>query len=368
MKRSVMVILALFVLCAPAAGQRLEIPEAGPGRLRAERVRYDARTQTFYAEGNVTLSIGDVTIEAPRLTVDQRRRTVQATGGVVVSQSGSVLRGRELLYEITPRLAQISGDVRLEHEGTSVAAGQMTLDVGGQIVRSGGGVRLAREGTTVTGDVMVARLGDRQVDVSGHAVLVRPTGPAPAAQDRAAQTLAAQDTKVTADRLRFRWDVNEAEAEGAVVLTQPDKTAKAAAVVYSEARGLIELTGNVEVEQRSGDWLVESGAAQKPRDADTAKALHSPVRLWADRLIIRVETHDMEATGRVKVEQEGRLATGDRATYAQREQTIVVSGNVRMREADGSWLRADRVIIAIADETFEATGNVETEFTVTTGK
>jgi lipopolysaccharide assembly outer membrane protein LptD (OstA) len=215
---------------------------------------------------------------------------------------------------------------------------------------------------------MVARLRARQVDVSGHAVLVRPAGPARAPQDRAARTLAAQDTKLTADRLRFHWDVNEAEAEGAVVLTQSERTAKAGKVVYSEARGVIELTGDVEVEQRSGEWLVDSGVAEKPRDADAVKALRSPVRLWADRLVVRLETRDMEATGRVKVEQEGRLATGDRATYAQRDQTIVVSGNVRMREADGSWLRADRVVIAIADETFEATGNVETEFTVTTGK
>jgi lipopolysaccharide assembly outer membrane protein LptD (OstA) len=368
MRRWAVGILVLLVISAPAAGQRLEIPEAGPGRLRAQHVRYDARMQTFYAEGNVTLSIGDLTVEAPRLIVDQRRRTVQATGGVVVTQPGSVLRGRELLYEITPRLARVSGDVRLEHEGTSVAAGQMTLDVGGQIVRSGGGVRLARAGTTVTGDEMVARLRARQVDVSGHAVLVRPAGPARAPQDRAARTLAAQDTKLTADRLRFHWDVNEAEAEGAVVLTQPERTAKAGKVVYSEARGVIELTGDVEVEQRSGEWLVDSGVAEKPRDADAVKALRSPVRLWADRLVVRLETRDMEATGRVKVEQEGRLATGDRATYAQRDQTIVVSGNVRMREADGSWLRADRVVIAIADETFESTGNVETEFTVTTGK
>jgi lipopolysaccharide transport protein LptA len=364
----VVIILAILVVCAPAAGQRLEVPEAGPGRLRAEHVRYDARTQTFYAEGNVTLTIGDIAVEAPRLIVDQRRRTVQATGGVVVRRPGSVLRGGELLYEITPRLAHVSGDVRLEQDGTSVAGDRMTLDIGVQIVRSRGGVRLAREGITVTGDEIVARLKERQVAIDGHAVLVRPAGPVPAPQERTAQTLAAQDTKITADRLRFHWDVNEAEAEGAVVLSQPDKTAKAAKVVYSEGRGVIELTGAVEVEQRSGEWLVEGGVAEQPRDADAAKALRAPVHLWADRLVVRLETRDMEATGHVRVEQERRLATGDRAAYAQRDQTIVVSGNVRMREADGSWLRADRVIIAIADETFEASGNVETEFTVTTGK
>ena len=168
--------------------------------------------------------------------------------------------------------------------------------------------------------------------------------------------------------MRFRWDANEADAEGAVVVTQPDKTARAARVVYSESRGVLELAGSVEVEQRSGEWLVESGVARKPADPDAAKALAAPVHLSADRLVVRLGTRDMEAGGSVKVEQEGRLATGDRAVYTERTQTIVVSGNVRMREADGSWLRADRVVIAIAEETFEATGNVETEFTVTPGK
>ena len=114
--------------------------------------------------------------------------------------------------------------------------------------------------------------------------------------------------------------------------------------------------------------LVEGGVVKKPCDAEGAKVLAAPVRLWSDRLVVRLETRDMQADGRVKVEQEGRLATGDRATYTERDQTIIVSGNVRMREADGSWLRADKVIIAIADETFEATGNVETEFTLTRGK
>ena len=368
MRVPALVILAILFISAPAMGQRLEVPDTGPGRLKAERVRYDARTQTFYAEGNVMLSIGDLVVEAPQLRVDQRRRTVQATGGVVIRQPGTVLRGRELLYEISPRLAHVSGDVRFEQDGTTMAAGRMTLNIGAQVVQSRDGVRLAREGTTVTGDEMVAYLSTRRVEVAGRAVLVRPAAVPSTTQDRAARTLAAQDTRITAERLRFGWDANEAEAEGTVVLTQPDKTARAGKIVYSEARGVIELVGSVEIEQRSGKWLVEGGVVKKPRDAEGAKALAAPVRLWSDRLVVRLETRDMQADGRVKVEQDGRLATGDRATYTERDQTIIVSGNVRMREADGSWLRADKVIIAIADETFEAIGNVETEFTLTRGK
>jgi lipopolysaccharide assembly outer membrane protein LptD (OstA) len=215
---------------------------------------------------------------------------------------------------------------------------------------------------------MTAELRARRVEVRGGATLVRPGAPTPSAHDRTAQTLAAQDTRITAARLAFRWDANEAEADGSVVVTQPDKTARAARVVYSEPRGVLELSGSVEVEQRSGEWLVDSGVARPPAGAEGRKALKAPVHLWADRLVVRLRTRDMDADGHVKVEQEGRLAAGDRAVYTERDQTIIVSGNVRMREADGSWLRADRVVIAISEETFEATGNVETEFTVTPGK
>ncbi len=92
------------------------------------------------------------------------------------------------------------------------------------------------------------------------------------------------------------------------------------------------------------------------------------MHLRADRLVVRLRTRDMEAEGAVQVEQEGRLAAGDRAVYTERDRRIVVTGHVRMREADGSWLRADRVVIALDEEIFEATGNVETEFTVTPGR
>jgi lipopolysaccharide assembly outer membrane protein LptD (OstA) len=362
------VILAALVISAPAAAQRLDVPEAGPGRLRAARVRYDARTRTFYAEGHVVLSLGDLVVEAPRLRVDQGRRTVHADGGVVIRRPGSVLRGRELLYEIGPRLAHVSGEVRLDEAGTVVAAGRMTLNIAAQTVQSRDGVRLRREGTTVSGDEMAADLKSHRAEVTGRAVLTRPGGAPAATQDRTARTLASQDTKITAERLRFRWDANEAEAEGGVILTQPDKTARAERVTYSESRGVIELTGKVEIEQRSGEWLVDGGVVTKPRGGEGAKVLTAPVHLWADRLVIRTETKDMQADGRVKVEQDGRVATGDRAVYTERNRTIVVSGNVRLREADGSWLRADKVVIAIDDETFEASGNVETEFTVTRGK
>jgi lipopolysaccharide export system protein LptA len=81
-----------------------------------------------------------------------------------------------------------------------------------------------------------------------------------------------------------------------------------------------------------------------------------------------VSSRDLTADGSIRVEQEGRLATGAQAVYTGADRLLVVTGNVRVREADGSWLRADKVLISLADETFEAVGNVETEFSLKRGK
>lgn len=315
-------LLVLLLLPGTAAGQ-LQIPDVEQGRLRADRVRYDAKEQTFHAEGNVRLTLGTMEVRAPRLRVNQARQIVYATGGVTVTQPDTLLRAAEITYEIQAQTAHASGGVRLQHEGT-----------------------------TVTGDTLVARMKTKEAEVAGHASLVR----APAATGKTDDA-----TAITADRMRFRWEANEVEAHGTVTVTQPDRTARAQNLLYSEERDVLELTGDVVVDQRSGEAL----AAEEP---DAAKVLASRTVLACDRAVVRLSSRDLTADGSIRVEQEGRLATGDHAVYTSRDRLLVVTGGVRMQETDGSWLRADKVVISLADETFEAVGNVETEFSVKRGK
>ncbi|HET6946924.1 MAG TPA: LptA/OstA family protein, partial [bacterium] len=342
--RSLVLGIVVALLLPGMAAAQIEIPEVGQGRLRAERVRYDARAKVFYAEGNVRLTLGDTEVQAPRLRVDQGKQIVFAAGGVVVRQPDTLLRSEELTYEIRSRTAHASGTVVLTQAGTTVSAAEVTFDVAGQVARARGSVRLDREGSTLTGDEMVAHMKTKVAEVMGHASLVRAPRALPGSQDGAAQALADQETTITADRMRFRWDANEAEAEGTVTVTQPDKTARARKLVYSEVRNVLELTGDVVVDQRSGEWLATE-------DPEAARALASRTVMACDRVVIQLRSRDMQADGAIRVEQEGRLATGDHALYTSRERMLVVTGNVHIREADGSWLRADKVVISLADET-----------------
>lgn len=368
MKR-VCALLLVLLLPVVASGQGLQIPGDGQGRLRADHVRYDAKNKVFSAEGNVRLVLGDVEVRARRLRLELNTQLAYAAGDVAVVQRATALRADEVRYEIRSKVAYASGGVVLVQEESTVRAERMTLKHDGrtQDVFAEGKVTLEQPGTVLTADFLSANLITKRAEAKGAVRLVRAPQNA-SSQDRLAAALGQEPTEITAPKMILRWDVNKVLAEGGVVITQPGKTARAHRMIYSEMKGRIELDGSVVVEQSSGQWLVKGGVLEAPADEQTRKALETSTVLRCDRLVILLKERDMQATGHVVVEQRGRSATGERALYTDKDRRIVVTGNVHMRDEDGSQLRAEKVVISLVDETFEAMGNVETEFPVRRGK
>lgn len=271
-----------------------------------------------------------------------------------------------MTFRLSAQVSRGSGGVTVTRGDLTLSAETLTHDALTSDVVAQENVKLVERGTTVTGQTLVANLQTRQGEMKGDVRLVR-SAAASGSRDRVVETLAKEETSVTAPRMRFRWDLNEAEADGGVTVTQRDKSARGQRGRYSEATGRIELEGEVVVEQSSGDWLIKSGAVD-PQDDQTRQALAAKTTLKSERLLIDTRERTMEARGKVTVTQKGRTATGDLATYAERDRRIVLTGNVRMRDEEGSLIRADKVIISLAEETFEAAGAVETEFRIRKGK
>ncbi|MDR7419833.1 MAG: hypothetical protein QN178_13100, partial [Armatimonadota bacterium] len=212
-----------------------------------------------------------------------------------------------------------------------------------------------------------ANLSARRADVRDDATLVRAGDPAGGSPDRAAGVAAGDATTVTAGRIVFRWDANEGEAEDHVVVKQRDRTVWADRMTYSEPGNRVVMTGRVVIEQLSGESLVRGGLAPSPRGGREQDALTSATRVTCTRLTMTLRERDVELDGPLVVTQKARSASGDRGTYTHATRRMVVLGNVRMREADGQRLRADRVVISLVEETFEAEGNVVTEFVIRSG-
>jgi len=334
------------------------------GRLRADRIRYETKEQVIIATGNVSLVMGDLQLRADTLRLEQGPQIATADGRVTILQKEMRLTAASVRYEIRTEVADASGGVVVVHKDATIKAPQMRFDLregvttatgGVEVVQGGGtltaasvqylartgdvsadgGVKMVREGSTLAGRRLLANLTTKRADVRDDVTLVR--------------ALAREETTVTAARIVFRWDTNEAEAEGHVVVRQQDRTGWADRMLYSEASNRLILTGNVIVEQLSEQ--------QAPR---------STTRVTCNRLTMTLKERDLEAEGSVKVTQKDRWATGDGATYTEATRLLIVTGGVRMQESDGRRLQADRVVISLVDETFEAEGNVQTDFIIRT--
>jgi lipopolysaccharide assembly outer membrane protein LptD (OstA) len=398
MRRSLFVLILLGVIAPAAAQEPIAPPESGPARLRAARIRYDARNGVFEARGGVQLVLQDTTVtsdilvyhertriawaegrarivqrqttlQAPQVRYEVTPQVVHASGGVVLTQPDLVLRAERLTYRSREQVAEATGQVVVEQRGERVRAERLKYQVRERIAIATGGVELTTQEATLTGEALWADLASKRARVRGPARLVRRGGPPPRGreQDRVLVALAKEDTTITASReLRFAWaQGNEAEAEGDVRIEQVDKSARADRAAYSEPQDRIELVGNARVDQRSGSWLVRERLVVPPRSEEERKVLQTPAQITASRIVITLGARDAVATGGVRVTQGGREATGERAEYEDATGRIVLSGKrVRLRREDGAWLEAERVVVSLKEDTFEAFGAVDTTFTV----
>ena len=314
MKGLAMILLVLLLPPTAAKGQALQMPSADQGRLRADHIRYDAKAKAYLAEGDVRLTLGDAEVRAQRLRLEHESQIAYVFGEVTVQQGGTVLSARNVTYDLTRKLARALGDPVLRQGGTTVRADRMDFDLERRRTLFHGAVRIVHKNVTVS-----------------------------------------------APEMRYDASVDEAIAPD-VVVSQPGRTVRAHRLRYLPQAGRLELDGSVVVEQESGARLVEEGVIQSPDDTEAQGLLSSAALLTCDRLIILTGERTARAEGNLLVKHQGRSASAAAALYADRERRLTMTGSVVLLDKDGRRLRADMVVISLADETVEATGNVVTEF------
>jgi lipopolysaccharide export system protein LptA len=376
------------------AAARADGPEVG--RLRAAHIRYDVRARVVYASGHVVLAIGAWEIRTDRLRYEEETRVAYADGAVRATGGGRILTAAALRYDGRRGMVETTGGARLVQgdlvvrasilrfwvqEGVTEAAGdveavQGALRLGARALRhdsrtgevtADGPVTLQRPGVRATGRRLAASLAGKHAAIVGEATLVR-SGAAGAID---------QETTIAARRLVIRWDVDAVEAHDGVVVRQRDRKAWADRVDYAEPRDSLVLTGRVVVEQGvaaqpAPGGLLAPGHAAGATEADGRPApgvLPAPgvTRLYCTELVVTGRGARLDATGPVTVLQHDRRATGARATYSEPDRVLVLTGDVHVQETGGRRLRADRVVVSLADDTLEAEGDVQTEFVIRPG-
>ena len=273
-----------------------------------------------------------------------------------------------------PPAKPVKGAVRIQSERLQFdRKSQMALIWGQVKVVQDDAVIRTEPRTTLKGEAMVMYHREKRMVAQGKVHLVRSGEPSakPSSKNRRDKLKVAirhEDTSIQADRMTYWSARKDAEFDGSVVFFQREKRGEAKHAFMDHARNRTVMDGDVVLTQIKGDWLVREDLVDTTKpDAERDKALQEAIVARGQKLEVDQVTNDAVLTGPlVTVDQKDRHATGKRAVFSDRDQTLVLTENVRIRRDSGDWMEADRAVFHTDTDRFEAFGNkgnqVLTEF------
>ena len=182
--------------------------------------------------------------------------------------------------------------------------------------------------------------------------------------------------KLSATTLKYNKDADKLVAKGNVRIIQEDVTIKAEEADFNMKDKTGIISGKVVLEKKdisiSGDKM----------DADFNKKIYSfegdvvliqkrkdkngkeeEVKWLCKGLTINGDKKDLQAEGGVHIEKGDLKIDTDKAQYFDKEQKIVLTGNVYIDQNNGEkWIKGDNGVVYLEKGDFEVTGNVESGF------
>jgi lipopolysaccharide assembly outer membrane protein LptD (OstA) len=189
-------------------------------------------------------------------------------------------------------------------------------------------------------------------------------------------SFADQQTTLTANRMEIDFDARTAVFKGDVrMVTQkkPEATAEpgeAAPPGKAAAPGAEAKQAEAKPEA-VGDKAPQS-KDQAATDAKDKREQEKPFReYWQDRTEIRCpeleysyREHRAVARGGITARQKDRTGRADEAVYTDRDEMLVLSGNVEMKSERGETFRAKQITISVKEDWLEAEGAFGSRFLV----
>lgn len=293
--------------------------------------------------------------------------------------AGSVrILAQTLTYDRKASLAVLQGAVKIFQEDTTIETEQVRHDSKAKVSYIEVPFKLVQikppdPKTTLEGKKMTFFHNEKRVFVDGDVKLLRAgvPGAQPAdstKKEKLKTALKREDTFIQSNQMTYWTDKKDADFMGQVLAYQKEKRAEGDHAFMDNTTKKITMDGHVILTQIKGDWLVREGIVddRKP-DPERDKAIKEKTVATGDRLEIDQVTNDSILTGNlVKIDQKDRHATGKRAVFSDKDQTMTLTEDVKIQRESGDWITADRAVFHVDNDKFEAFGGkgqqVETEF------
>jgi len=238
-------------------------------------------------------------------------------------------------------------------------------------------VTLHKKDSTIFSDTIIVDHDQRIAEISGNITLKRKDGVLQTSTlkylSRKEKLIAENpiELKVKEGSLKTNLKCNKASfftdikkdmiLQGNIEVAQVKKLMVGDTGVYSEKKKRLELEGAVKVVFEKADVILKEKSAQKLKNPDAQKILKEKTILTSDKFVFSTKTGDASASGSVFVYQKGREAKGNQAKYDEEKETLTLTGNAYTKKGV-EWVKCNKIVVKVQDESFEAFGQVEAEF------
>lgn len=303
---------------------------------------------------DLTARIINVNVPQERLFADRgvRATMVRYTDG---NTSNVQIWAEQLQYFSADKRSHLQRMVQVVDGENKIEAMAAGIDHAENKVTFNKDWTLRRPGTKIIGKTLVADINKQACRVEGAVQVWH------SADKKVTDNFRNKDTQVLCDVLELKTIANKAEMSlsGNVQLLQQDKQAFAARARAYELTDTFVFEDNARIVFERTDWLLNEKTVKKIKQPEARQMVYEKLTMQGDVLQISSRTKDVIASGNVSVQVKNKQALATSAYYDSVQEKITLLGQVRLKKEDGSLVTAEKVIVDVPTERFEALGKAE---------
>ncbi|KAF0134211.1 MAG: organic solvent tolerance protein OstA [Candidatus Saganbacteria bacterium] len=322
----------------------------------------DVSKGRFYKNGDLIVK----DLEAPLVKAWKKNKLIEAFGesnSTNESRLKAVIaftpRGRrkfanlisdQITYNPDAKTSTVSGRISLKDNASSLFSNNMSIDHEKEISSLSNGVKYKRPDISINCDTIDYFAKEEKMICRASIETTVKSKP--------------NATSLKCDYMEVFIESNkDVIALGSIEATQGKKIIFGNSLTYNKKFKYIIIKENVKAIIEKAKVILKERTINRLKSEEAKKILHEKTVLTSNLLELSTENGNAKAIGNVFVLQKGKVAKADSAIYSEKDETITLTRGVFLKK-EKQWIKCQKIIVSVKNETFDAAGSVEAEFKI----
>jgi len=321
---------------------------------------------------DITAASGDVNVRSRMMvlrgvTADLGYRRPNSKRGLIAAEKrprSVTIQADELRYYGNSKRTFLSGQVSImQGSHRIVPKNGVEVDNGQNVAYIKDGFTIYADQVVITGNTMTIYIDEEYSIVPDGIKGYRPVSPTEDPDlDPRENTLRRLPTYFSSTSMRFSSKNGEdlIELNGAVVISQSDKSVVSDRLIYDRAGDVLTFEGNVVLKSNQLRWALRQ--RKEIKNDEIRKAINQPIKILGNRAVFEGGPKRGRVIGNVQIYQDGQFALAQKLEFEDKDTLIRLVGGVSFEKENKDTLRCSELMIDINKEEMIAKKSITTEF------